>query len=286
MKKGVGPVTRSIFSKVMWVGRATLWPVVIAIMLVVVFGAPPASAHTGYKGLFHLGHKNVSGAVSTLVGKVATGSALVVKNPSGGSALGLQVNEGQAPMTVNAEAGKATNLSADELDGKDSSAFLGKTEKAADASRADDADKLDGKDSGAFAIRTDHSIASAADCDTPNTWNLCAPVTVTVPAGKTYYVSVWSSFTAKGGANPQDVAFCSARQGLANPCITPWGIHSRVTIEAGQLGAAASSGETIPLSEGEYTFGTAISPPSEQFAAHGDARVITKVMVRDTANSF
>ncbi len=98
-------------------------PVVLAVMLVVVFGASPASAHKGYKGLLHLGHNNTIAKVTTLVGKVATGSSLVVKNPSGGSALGLQVNADQAPLTVNPEAGTATNLSADELDGKDSSAF-------------------------------------------------------------------------------------------------------------------------------------------------------------------
>ncbi len=60
--------------------------------------------------------KNVATKVTTMVGKVATGSAFVVKNPSGGSALGLQVNAGQAPLTVNPEAGTATNLSADKLD--------------------------------------------------------------------------------------------------------------------------------------------------------------------------
>ena len=91
----------------------------------------------------------------------------------------------------------------------------GHAEQADTATNAGDADTLDGKDSSAFAIRTDHSIALAADCDTPNTWNLCVPVTVTVPAGKTYYASVWSSFTAKAGANSQNVAFCSAGRGPA-----------------------------------------------------------------------
>jgi hypothetical protein len=63
---------------------------------------------------------------------------------------------------VNAAAGTATNLSADELDGKDSSAFYAQGSKVADSSRADradsaasassaaDADLLDGKDSSQF----------------------------------------------------------------------------------------------------------------------------------------
>ncbi len=57
---------------------------------------------------------------TALVGKVASGEALVVKNPSGGPALGLQADAGEAPLTVNADSGTATNLSADEIDGKDS----------------------------------------------------------------------------------------------------------------------------------------------------------------------
>ncbi len=119
---------RSAASKALGLGRATVAPVVVAVMLVVVFGAAPASAHGGYKGLLHLGHNNAIAKVTTLVGKVATGEALVVKNPSGGSALGLQVNAGQAPLTVNADAGKATNLSADKLDGQDSTEFAAKAE--------------------------------------------------------------------------------------------------------------------------------------------------------------
>lgn len=161
---------RSAASKVMRLGRATALPVVLAVMLVVVFGvSSPASAHKGYKGLLHLGHSKAVATVTTLVGKVATGSALVVNNPSGGSALGLQVNSGQAPLTVNADAGTATNLDADKVDGKEASDFLGKMEKAADAdtldginssgfyqagSKAADSDKLDGKDSTQFANAT------------------------------------------------------------------------------------------------------------------------------------
>ena len=59
-----------------------------------------------------------------------------------------------------------------------------------------------------------------------------------------------------------------------------------VTIEALKSNAAATSGETGPLSEGEYTFGTARRPRYGGFVPNDDARVITKVMVRDTANSF
>ncbi len=69
---------RTAASKVMWVGRATVFLVGLAVILALVFGvASTAFAHKGDKGFFHLGHKNVSQAVSKLVGKVA-GPALKV----------------------------------------------------------------------------------------------------------------------------------------------------------------------------------------------------------------
>jgi hypothetical protein len=43
------------------------------------------------------------------------------------TALNLRVEAGKAPMTVSAGAGKATNLNADEVDGKDSTAFFSGT---------------------------------------------------------------------------------------------------------------------------------------------------------------
>jgi hypothetical protein len=88
--------------------------------------------------------KNGATKTTQLVGKVVSGSAFAVNNPSGGPALGLQVNAGQAPLTVNAEAGKATNLDADKLGGKDSTDFYAAGSKVADA------DTVDGKDSTDF----------------------------------------------------------------------------------------------------------------------------------------
>ena len=310
--KGVSAMLRKVAAKVMWVGRGTVFLVGLSVILVLLFGvATVALGATG--GNFILGKGNSAGATTQLTSAVAGPVLKLVNNgtSTAATALNLSVPSGRPPLTVNASAGKATNLNADGLDGLDSTALqkrvsgqcpVGQSIRiiGADGSAtceqddgggtAPDSELLDGKDSSEFAIRTDHGIESTSDCDTPNTWNLCAPVTVKVPAGKTYYASVWSSFTAKAQANNQDVAFCSAGRGPVinafNPCITPWGMHSSVTIEAGQLGAAASSGETVPLSEGEYTFGTAISPSLEQFVAHPDAKAITKVMIRDTANSF
>ena len=78
-------------------------------------------------GNFILGKgNNVATKVTGLIGKVATGSSLVVKNPSGGSALGLSVGDPLAdpatktvaPMKVDSQA-RVANLNADKLDGKE-----------------------------------------------------------------------------------------------------------------------------------------------------------------------
>lgn len=117
---------RGAISKVMWVGRATVFLVGLAVILALVFGA--ASTALGKNGdPFILGKAtNTATKVTGLIGKVATGSALVVKNPSGGSALDLSVGDPAvdpsfktvAPMKVDSQA-KVANLNADELDGKD-----------------------------------------------------------------------------------------------------------------------------------------------------------------------
>ena len=122
---------KSTASKVMWVGRATVFLVGLAVILALVFGI--ASRALGANGGgFILGKAaNTATKVTGLVGKVATGSALVVKNPSGGSALDLSVGDPTAdpstktvaPMKVNSQK-VVTNLNADKLDGLDSTQFM------------------------------------------------------------------------------------------------------------------------------------------------------------------
>ncbi len=75
--------------------------------------------------------KNVATRTTALVGKVATGSSLTIKNPSGGSALDLRVGDPTAdaatkitaPMQVDSQA-KVANLNSDTLDGLDSTNFV------------------------------------------------------------------------------------------------------------------------------------------------------------------
>ena len=114
---------RGTASKVMWVGRATVFLVGLAVILAVVFGV--ASTALGANGgNFILGQNNTASLLTKLTGQVPGGAALQVVNtrPEAGS-MGLRVSVAQnrPPVVVNATAGKATNLNADKLDGIDSS---------------------------------------------------------------------------------------------------------------------------------------------------------------------
>jgi hypothetical protein len=135
----------------------------LALLLALIFGvASAALSATG--GNFVLGKANEATTVTRLTASIV-GPALTLVNQStdaAATALNLNVASGKAPLRVNAAAGTATNLSADELDGKDSSEFYAQGSKVADSSHADradsatsatsaaDADLLDGKDSSAF----------------------------------------------------------------------------------------------------------------------------------------
>ncbi len=153
-------MVRSALSRVMWVGRATVFLVGLAVILAVVVGlASTALAHTGVdKKLFHLGHNNPVAALSKLTGSVANGvlqvtntstanttqdataigatnnsissPAMRATNAGRGTALELNVTcpissscFKPAPMKVNSDT-KVQNLNSDELDGKDSGDFL------------------------------------------------------------------------------------------------------------------------------------------------------------------
>jgi hypothetical protein len=135
----------------------------LALVLALIFGvASAALSATG--GNFVLGKANEATTVSKLTASIA-GPALTLVNQgtdAAATALNINVASGKAPMRVNAAAGTATNLSADELDGKDSSEFYAQGSKVVDSAHADQADSatsassaatagtLDGKDSSEF----------------------------------------------------------------------------------------------------------------------------------------
>jgi hypothetical protein len=121
---------KSALGKVMWVGRATVFLVGLAVILALVLGV--ASTAFGSNGqAFLLGRSNVATTVSTLI------------NQGPGPALSLQVAPGSPqspPLAVNSST-KVTNLNADQLDGKSDTDFY------ANGSKVADSELLDGKDS-------------------------------------------------------------------------------------------------------------------------------------------
>src|SRR5215217_3746848 len=96
---------RGVASKVMWVGRTTVFVVGLAVILALVLGA--ATAAFGANGdFFKVGKFNIASAVSTL------------SKSGAGPALSLKVGHGK-PLAVNSTA-KVANLNADKLDGQSS----------------------------------------------------------------------------------------------------------------------------------------------------------------------
>jgi hypothetical protein len=108
---------RSAVGKVMWVGRATVFLVGLAVIVALVLGvATMALGATG--GNFILGKANAAGAVSRLTANIA-GPALNLVNTStgtGATALNLQVAPTKPPLKVNSSQ-RVANLNADRLDG-------------------------------------------------------------------------------------------------------------------------------------------------------------------------
>ena len=120
-------MTKRIFSKVVWFGRATTFMVGLAVILALTVGlASTALAGTGVGSAFNLGKTNTVSAISKLVGSVAGPSLLIDNNStnSAATALDLQVEAGKAPMKVNSGA-KVANLNADKLDGMDAGQLQG-----------------------------------------------------------------------------------------------------------------------------------------------------------------
>ncbi len=107
-------------SKVIWVSRATVFLVGLAMIFALVLGAATtALAGTGVGATFDLGKTNTVNAVGRLVGSVA-GPSLTIDNDSAGvtaTALDLRVRPGKPPMKVDS-ATKVANLNADRLDGQ------------------------------------------------------------------------------------------------------------------------------------------------------------------------
>ena len=108
---------RQVAAKVMWVGRATVFTVGLAVIVGLVLGvATTASGANG--GNFILGQGNAATALTRLTGDVQGSAMQIINNHPGSddSALNLQVQDGEAPMRTTSDT-RVNNLNADKVDG-------------------------------------------------------------------------------------------------------------------------------------------------------------------------
>jgi hypothetical protein len=138
-------MTKAIFARVMWVGRATVFLVGLAVILAVMFGvASMAFAANGDPWI--LGQNNAATAITRLAGGVGVdGPMLQLDNNNDGTnatALDLEVEQGKPPMRVNSQY-KVVNLNADQVDNR-SVNQLAAAALGSNGTKAADSDKLDG----------------------------------------------------------------------------------------------------------------------------------------------
>jgi hypothetical protein len=113
-------------SKVMWVGRATVFLVGLAVILALVLGV--VTAAFGANGqAWILGKGNSATAITKLAGAAGVNGPMVqLTNNNAGAddtALALKVQNGEPPMRVNSTT-QVANLNADQLDGQSASSFV------------------------------------------------------------------------------------------------------------------------------------------------------------------
>ncbi|CAN5300415.1 hypothetical protein BH18ACT10_BH18ACT10_03960 [soil metagenome] len=137
-------MSKSIFSKVMWVGRATVFTVGLAVTLALMLGVATAALAAVPGDPFRLGELNKIDQLSQLVGDV-DGAMLEIINESSGlnaTALDLQVNAKRPPMKVNSGT-RVSNLNADRLDNKTAADFYYNSETVADSEKLDGIDSIE-----------------------------------------------------------------------------------------------------------------------------------------------
>jgi hypothetical protein len=135
-------MTKTIFSKVMWVGRATVFMVGLAVVLALMLGVA-SSAFGANGGNFILGQNNVATLITRLAGAEGVNGAMFeVQNNDVGTndtALSLKVQSGEPPMRVNSKETVAnlTADNADKLGGEPAADYLSKCKNGTVFGRAE-----------------------------------------------------------------------------------------------------------------------------------------------------
>lgn len=119
---------RALMKRIVWMAKGVALFGSFAVGLALILGVATTALAAVPGDPLELGETNtINNSFTKLVGSNDGDAMLKVDNNSsaGGSrALDLRVEAGREPINVNSDAGKATNLDSDELDGLDSTAFL------------------------------------------------------------------------------------------------------------------------------------------------------------------
>lgn len=183
---------KAVVTRVMWVGRASVFLVGLAVILALTVGLASTVLAAVPGDPFKLGRINAISKVTQLVG--TTNNALLkVDNDSKGqsaTALDLQVDPKKPPIRTNSLT-KVENLHADLLDGRSADQFANGV-----GGTAVDADNLDGKDSTAFLPSTTYLDTADAVTGKGGGAMLFFTAAPCDPGDKI--------LNAGGGANPED----------------------------------------------------------------------------------
>jgi hypothetical protein len=212
---------KKVVSKVMWMGRATIFLTGLAVILAITVGLGTTALAAAPGDPFRLGKYNSVNKITKLVGKEAR-AMLSIDNNGGGTALDLSVEDGNAPMTVDSDE-KVENLNADTVDGMSS-----------DDLRGQKGDKGDKGDPG-------QSVTSEQIAADPNNENC--------PNGGSKFTSASGETFACTGADGEDGVDgedgAPGAQGPAGPGVAAW---ARVAADGSVQGS--SPGVTVRKEDG------------------------------------
>jgi hypothetical protein len=150
-------LAKTILEKTVWMARGTATMVGLAVMIAVVLGVGTTALAAVPGDPLKLGRINAIGKVTQLVG-TTDNAMLRIDNDSKGpdaTALDLEVDPQKPPLETNSLT-KVENLHADLLDGRSASQFANGV-----GGTAVDADNLDGKDSTAFVPADTYSVVDS-----------------------------------------------------------------------------------------------------------------------------
>jgi hypothetical protein len=122
--------------------------------------------------------------------------------------------------------------------------------------RVPDAGAVAGVPAGSLRVGTQSNTVLTGSCTSNQVWTACAPVTVTVPSGHYYSVTVTSNVTLNPGGIDNIPLMCVAYTGPT--CI---GSPDHVTFTAGRWSTANFTAYQF-FGAGDYTFSTAIKATS------------------------